>query len=526
MTDTRLASGPAAAPRFAELVARWSELGRQLAEAVADGALEDVPAEGLAELGTSLLAGVDRGRAVASAVVGRVDSSGAGPGGTLVAGRYSSTSRWLEAEAGLSRAAAGTVLSVAREVRDHAPEVGEAWLAGRVRSDSVHHLTIGVSGALKTLSVPASQRDQVRRDALAILVPVAERGGPADVKRAVDRLRFVLDPDGARQAAMDAYDDQSLSITRVGSMSRFTAWLTHEAAAAALTVIDQRARRIALEERAVVHTDGCPAPASEGWCTCGAAGRAGAVSKERQSHLQAVAFGELMVEQLDNAEVGSHHRVAPHVTLTVDLDTVLAHLAAEHGHGPGLVGDLVVPGSDEPTPLPDPSVRRILCDAEITRVITAPADPSLVEDSTHDGPVDGDRAGRTGEHPFARARGAAPQCPHEAAARQLRAESREVLWVGRAERTVPPRLRRLLEARDRHCAFPDCRASVRRCHAHHVQHWEDGGSTDPENTVLLCVRHHHAVHEGGWTLRRRHGVPATTSGAWAFDPPPRPRAPR
>ncbi len=75
----------------------------------------------------------------------------------------------------------------------------------------------------------------------------------------------------------------------------------------------------------------------------------------------------------------------------------------------------------------------------------------------------------------------------------------EVLDVGRRTRTVPPALRRALEARDRHCRFPGCQA--RRCDSHHVEHWADGGATKLSNLVRLCRRHHRAVHEEGFTVR-------------------------
>ena len=75
-----------------------------------------------------------------------------------------------------------------------------------------------------------------------------------------------------------------------------------------------------------------------------------------------------------------------------------------------------------------------------------------------------------------------------------------VLDVGRKARTVPPSIRRALQARDRSCRFPGCTA--RRCDAHHVEHWIDGGATSLDNLVLLCRRHHRAVHEGGFSLIR------------------------
>jgi hypothetical protein len=69
-----------------------------------------------------------------------------------------------------------------------------------------------------------------------------------------------------------------------------------------------------------------------------------------------------------------------------------------------------------------------------------------------------------------------------------------VLDVGRRSRTVPAPIRRALVARDPHCRFPGC--ASRHCDAHHLVHWADGGDTSIANLLLLCRRHHRAVHEG------------------------------
>lgn len=89
--------------------------------------------------------------------------------------------------------------------------------------------------------------------------------------------------------------------------------------------------------------------------------------------------------------------------------------------------------------------------------------------------------------------------------------------TSRRTRTIPMPLRRSLVRRDGHCTFPGCES--RRCDAHHVVHWADGGATALANLVLLCRRHHTLVHDGrigverndsgvgGWTLRRWDGTP-------------------
>ena len=74
----------------------------------------------------------------------------------------------------------------------------------------------------------------------------------------------------------------------------------------------------------------------------------------------------------------------------------------------------------------------------------------------------------------------------------------EILDVGRRTRTISPALRRALRARDRQCRFPGCRNL--RCDSHHVEHWADGGRTALDNLVLLCRRHHRAVHEEGFRI--------------------------
>jgi hypothetical protein len=71
----------------------------------------------------------------------------------------------------------------------------------------------------------------------------------------------------------------------------------------------------------------------------------------------------------------------------------------------------------------------------------------------------------------------------------------EPLNVGRKTRSVPPAIRRALNARDRGCRFPGC-ANTRYVDAHHIHHWARGGETKLSNLVQLCRFHHHQVHEG------------------------------
>jgi hypothetical protein len=76
------------------------------------------------------------------------------------------------------------------------------------------------------------------------------------------------------------------------------------------------------------------------------------------------------------------------------------------------------------------------------------------------------------------------------------------LDVGRKQRTVSTRLRRALYARDRGCTFPGCHRK-RYLDGHHLQHWIDGGETNPGNLTLLCTHHHHLLHERGFRIEKQ-----------------------
>jgi hypothetical protein len=76
----------------------------------------------------------------------------------------------------------------------------------------------------------------------------------------------------------------------------------------------------------------------------------------------------------------------------------------------------------------------------------------------------------------------------------------EPLDVGRKSRTIPPAIRRALNARDQGCRFPGCRFK-RYVDGHHVKHWADGGETKLTNLVTLCRFRHRLVHEGQITIQ-------------------------
>jgi hypothetical protein len=73
--------------------------------------------------------------------------------------------------------------------------------------------------------------------------------------------------------------------------------------------------------------------------------------------------------------------------------------------------------------------------------------------------------------------------------------------MGRRSRTIPPRLRRFILARDGGvCTIAGC-VSRYRLQPHHITPWSQGGATDTENLTTLCWYHHHVViHGRGFSL--------------------------
>ena len=66
----------------------------------------------------------------------------------------------------------------------------------------------------------------------------------------------------------------------------------------------------------------------------------------------------------------------------------------------------------------------------------------------------------------------------------------------RVRKTITPRVRRQVFARDHHrCSVPGCR-SARSLDVHHV-HWQShGGLHEIHNLTVLCSAHHGFLHEG------------------------------
>lgn len=110
--------------------------------------------------------------------------------------------------------------------------------------------------------------------------------------------------------------------------------------------------------------------------------------------------------------------------------------------------------------------------------------------------------------------------------------------VGRTQRTVPDRTRRLVLHRDRACRVPWCGAR-RHLDVHHLDHWLRHGRTDYQRLITLCGRCHRAHHHGllgisgnplepdglVFTDRRDHVLTGRPRSVAPAGPPPDPTHP-
>ena len=83
--------------------------------------------------------------------------------------------------------------------------------------------------------------------------------------------------------------------------------------------------------------------------------------------------------------------------------------------------------------------------------------------------------------------------------------TRTILGVTHTRRYPTDHERRALHQRDGGCVFPGCDAPIHWCHAQHITPYEIGKVTRLDDLVLVCGRHHRAIHRD-FTLERDHGT--------------------
>jgi len=307
---------------------------------------------------------------------------------------YASAKAFLRAELGLDTHQANELIAAGPTLKA-LPELDEAARHGTVSLDHVKHFTY----ALTHISEP------VTREFLPELLDVAVKAEPASLRMITRKLREAVYPDDLDKAWTEGMAKEDLQINPVPDGFHVTGFLNSTTGAKFKTLLQSLS--------APTGADDPRTPA-----------------QRRVDGLEKLLDGVLA------SGLPQDKGIRPHVTLTVDADTLTNHEGT---------GDLIGYGA-----IGVDQIQQIVCEAEITPIV-----------------IDRD--------------------------------DNKVLDVGRSKRLGLPLQRQAILARQNSiCAAPGCQAPV--VHIHHIIWWSHGGTTDLDNLIGLCPRCHHAVHRGVMTI--------------------------
>ncbi|NIK57735.1 HNH endonuclease signature motif containing protein [Kribbella shirazensis] len=321
-------------------------------------------------------------------------------------------------------------------------------------------------------TVPVTDLEVAERE----LVRLAKHLPPADLRKAAEQTRDILDTDGPEPEEHKAYARETLTLSRADRGVKFRGYLANENAELLRSLITAAAR----PHKTI---DGAPDPRT----------------REKR---QADALTTTLTLAATALDTGTPSPTIPRPTagcgVVVDLERGAgAEMGAAVGGGAGAglggSGGDVVPGFG--------AKANITVTIDLHDLTAATAD--AVGDTVYSGGLSAATIRRLA-------------CDAKVIPLVLGAHS-EPLDVGRCERLVTRAMRRALNARDRGCVV--CGAPPVMCDAHHLISWIDGGETKVTNLALLCRRHHVDLHNGHWTITITDGIVHVARPTWA-DPPP------
>lgn len=227
------------------------------------------------------------------------------------------------------------------------------------------------------------------------------------------------------------------------------------------------------------------------------------LSRRRPDQRLADALDQLATTALDHALTGANGGIArPHLSVVVDAATLTADL-----NSPDISGPADVDAGTDAAMTPDLTSRNISGpdgtdpDADAAMTPDHPAWAQLPGGETVWGGVLSPQAVRR------------IRCD-ASLSRIIMAGASQVLDVGRATRDWSEPQRRAINARDRSCRGPACSRPIGWTQIHHIHWWRHDGPTAVNNGIALCHHCHRLIHDIGWTL-----VLDTTTGAAIWTSP-------
>jgi Domain of unknown function (DUF222) len=249
-----------------------------------------------------------------------------------------STASWLRTQLRLGKGAARQAVHTARALfRGPLAGTAQALAAGDL---SAAHAGVLANG---TSDLPA----HTAAEAEPVLLEAARRLDPPRLRRAVNHLRYVTDPDTAEQQAQRRFERRGLWLSPTWEgMLAVDGLLDPEAGQTLLAALDPLAR---------------PSDAADdrnGW------------------QRNADALTELARRSLEGGRLPQSGGVRPQLLVTVDLDSLLGR----HGRPAGELGWVGSPGGE--------AARRLACDGALTRVLVTrhPTQPPNEQPNRHHHP--------------------------------------------------------------------------------------------------------------------------------------------
>ncbi len=375
--------------------------------------------------------------ALSLAAVGEADRRGAGESAGAA-----STANWLSGKLRMRPEHASRMVKLARDLDGDLGSTAVALRAGQISFD---HASV-VARAVRDL--PKEAGPQTRAEAEQALLAQAKTFDPKDLAKIGRKILDMVDPELADRLLAKQLADEEARQARARDLSltddpyRAGTWVRGW-----LDPITADMFRTALEPLAK------PLPTT-------------ADGPDTRTYSQRLGdgFAEMIRRYLDGGASPSQGGEKPHLVITIDWERF------RDGTG---TGSLLRTG----IPISARAAQMFGCDAKVSWYTPGSSGGDGSAGSSGCASRDGDGASWTGG-----------------------GRGRDV-GLSDAVRLFGGKARRLLELRDRGCAFPGCDRPPGWCHAHHVVAWSLGGPTTVDNGVLVCGTHHRLLHHSPWTVR-------------------------
>jgi hypothetical protein len=335
---------------------------------------------------------------------------------------------WLAAYTGMSRRHAGAAVKTARDLT-HCPFVAGAQRSGRLSPAKVSALL--AVRTPKVLDVFREHEDYL----VETIIPLTVAGAEVFLRAWANRAA----PDGGDGDFDEASGRTTFRLSRThGGCFDAQGWFDPVSGATLLTAIE---REIADWRRAGVLNDDDR--------TYGQLMAAALVALVARGSVHAAEAGKLRPLFLGVVDITDLvERQRPDPSQPAEPDQTNGPATPAERAADGRLGEIVGVG-----PLPVNTLKRLLCNSDLSRVVVGPGSV----------PID----------------------------------------VGRTSRAITPAIRRAVIVRSGGFCEVCHQVAAQHCDFHHIDFWvRDNGPTSEANTVLVCARDHHALHEGNHTLIR------------------------